>query len=307
LTIEIVRSSYPEIVEPIQSKAAINRLNKIYQLEKEPVIPCNIDPFENQPTVSITLKNICFKYQQNNNDLDNNNPTELESSQTNESPYILNDLSLCIKPGEKVALVGSSGGGKSTLIHVLLGLYPTESGQILLNDIPIEQIGFTKIRENTAAVLQHPVLFNDSVRENLSLGKHIDDKTLWQALKTAQLETTIKELPEQLNTLIGRQGIRLSGGQRQRLAIARMILTEPKLVILDESTSALDTETEHNLHQSLKHYLKGKTTLIIAHRLSAVRQADRIVVIDNGQIIAQGSHQDLVNSNELYFRLYGMQ
>ncbi len=118
---------------------------------------------------------------------------------------------------------------------------------------------------------------------------------------------TVKQLPEQLNTMVGRQGIRLSGGQRQRLAIARMILTHPKLIILDEATSALDTETENNLHQSLKSYLADKTTLIIAHRLSAVKQADRIVVIDNGQIIADGSHKDLVNSNELYFRLYGMQ
>ncbi len=117
----------------------------------------------------------------------------------------------------------------------------------------------------------------------------------------------MKQLPEQLDTMVGRQGIRLSGGQRQRLAIARMILTNPKLIILDEATSALDTETENNLHQSLKSYLEDKTTLIIAHRLSAVKQADRIIVIDNGVIIADGTHKDLVNSNELYFRLYGMQ
>ena len=155
--------------------------------------------------------------------------------------------------------------------------------------------------------MQHPVLFNDSVRANLCLGNELSDDALWQALEIAQLDSTVKQLPEQLSTMIGRQGIRLSGGQRQRLAIARMILTHPKLIILDEATSALDTETENHLHQPLKSYLEDKTTLIIAHRVSAVKQADRVVVTDNGKIIADGSHKDLVNSNELYFRLYGMQ
>ncbi|MCU7800357.1 MAG: ABC transporter ATP-binding protein/permease [gamma proteobacterium symbiont of Lucinoma myriamae] len=289
------------------AKASINRLNKIFALKQEPFIPCKKDPFKGQQTIAIKLDNICFTYPNSVHNQDNTFSTTVNECSSDKNNYILNNLSLSINKGEKLALVGSSGGGKSTIIQILLGLYPIQSGNIYFDNIPVSEIGFDKIRENTAAVLQHPVLFNDSVRANLSLGNDISDDSLWKALEIAQLDTTVKQLSEQLDTMVGRQGIRLSGGQRQRLAIARMILTNPKLIILDEATSALDTETENNLHTSLKTYLADKTTLIIAHRLSAVKQADRIVVIDNGQIIADGTHHELVESNELYFRLYGIQ
>lgn len=292
------------------ARASLSRLNKVFDLEIEPAIPCKTDPFINAPTIAIKLEHICFKYPEKTSDLvssEDETAIILDEISSEHDHYILKDLSLHINKGEKLALVGSSGGGKSTLIQIILGLYPIESGNIYFDETPINDIGFETIRNNTAAVLQNPVLFNDTVRANISLGKEINDQQLWQALEIAQLDSTIKKLPEQLDSMVGRQGIRLSGGQRQRLAIARMILTDPKLIILDEATSALDTETENNLHNSLAAYLADKTTLIIAHRLSAVKQADRIVVIDEGKIIADGTHQDLVNSNELYFRLYGMQ
>jgi ATP-binding cassette subfamily C protein len=163
------------------------------------------------------------------------------------------------------------------------------------------------VRDNVATVLQHPALFNDTVRMNLTLGRPLDDATLWQALEVAQLRDTVEGLPAGLETLIGRDGIRLSGGQRQRLAVARMVLTRPKVVILDEATSSLDTETERNLHQALRNFLKDRTTVIIAHRLSAVKQADRALVFEDGRIVEEGSHAELIQSDGLYATLYRKQ
>jgi ATP-binding cassette subfamily C protein len=154
-------------------------------------------------------------------------------------------------------------------------------------------------------VLQHPALFNDSVRANLCMGRERDDEACWQALEIAQLASTIRALPAGLDTLVGRSGVRLSGGQRQRLAVARMILAEPRVVILDEATSALDSATEYALHEALGSFLSGRTTLIIAHRLSAVKQADRVLVFDAGSVAEDGDHQQLIAEGGLYAKLYG--
>jgi ATP-binding cassette subfamily C protein len=216
-------------------------------------------------------------------------------------------VNLTIRAGEKVALVGASGGGKSTLVQAILGMYPPQSGQVYFDEIPVTQIGWDVVRDNVATVLQHPAMFNDSVRMNLTMGQVIDDNKLYEALEIAQLRTTIENLPHKLDTIIGRQGVRLSGGQKQRLAIARMVLTNPKVVILDEATSALDTETEAQLHTALAEFLNNRSTLIIAHRLSAVKQADRVYVFEDGHIIEEGVHEELVQTNGLYSRLYSTQ
>ena len=163
------------------------------------------------------------------------------------------------------------------------------------------------MRDNVATVLQHPALFNDTIRMNLTLGQEIEDAKLWQALEIAQLADIIQDMDDGLNTMIGRFGIRLSGGQRQRLAVARMVLSDPKVVILDEATSSLDTATESNLHTALQEFLHGRTTLIIAHRLSAVKQADRVLVFEDGQIVEDGHHDDLIQKDGLYATLYGHQ
>lgn len=267
------------------AKAALTRINKLAELSNEPSYPHLKNPFATQNTVSVTARNITFAY--------------------GDKAPVLKNISLHIPARNKIALVGASGGGKSTFVQVLLGLYQPQQGQLLFDDIPAEQIGLDVIRENVATVLQQPALFNDTVRNNLTLGAKASDERLWQALETAQLADTIRELKDGLDTLVGKQGIRLSGGQRQRLAVARMILGNPKVVILDEATSALDTETEEKLHKALNEFLLDKTTLIIAHRLSAVRQADHIFVFEDGHIIEQGAHDELVSKDGLYARLYG--
>ena len=179
------------------------------------------------------------------------------------------------------------------------------SGELRFEGVPVTRIGLDVVREHVAVVLQHPALLNDSVRTNLSLGRDLDEGALWKALRVAQIDEDIAAMPRALDAIIGRQGIRLSGGQRQRLAIARMMLSDPKVVILDEATSALDTETEAHLHEAMAAFLAERTTLIIAHRLSAVKQANRVYVFDAGRIIETGAHDTLMAAGGLYAKLYG--
>lgn len=269
------------------ANAALQRINRLFNLSWEPHYPHLANPFKEQPTTSIRLQDVCFSY--------------------NQQDWVLNRVSLTIQAGEKVAVVGASGGGKTTLVHVLLGLYVPQSGNIYFDNIPITKIGMDVVREHVVTVLQHPVLFNDTLRMNLTLGHPLTDEQIWQALAIAQLSETVNNLEAGLDTLLGQRGVRLSGGQRQRVAIARMILANPQVVILDEATSALDTDTEAKLHTALSEFLRNKTTIIIAHRLSAVKQAQRVFVFDEGQIIEEGYHDHLIKENGLYAKLYGGQ
>jgi len=267
------------------AKAALLRLNNLSNLIQEPIIVERRNPFSKNHTSSLTIENLHFHY--------------------TASQPILNGVNLHIPAGHKVALVGASGGGKSTLIQILIGLYPTIQGQIYYDGVAMSQIGLNTIRENVVTVLQNPILFNDTIRANLTLGRDYHDAELWEALEISQLKTTVKGLTQKLDTPVGRQGLKLSGGQRQRLAIARMVLSKPNIVILDEATSALDSKVENDLHNALKGFLKNRTTIIIAHRLSAVKQADHVYVFENGQICQQGHPDVLINQKGLYAKLYG--
>ncbi|MDD2739212.1 MAG: ABC transporter ATP-binding protein [Methylomonas lenta] len=266
------------------AKAALARVNQVTRLQREPDYPHLENPFLGKKTVSLTVKDLHFSYK--------------------DEP-VLNGINLKINAGEKIALVGASGGGKSTLAQTLIGLYPPRLGMIYFDNVPLTRIGLDVVREHVATVLQHPALLNDTIRANLTLGRNIGDIELWHALDLAQLKPTVAELDKGLDTVVGRQGMRLSGGQRQRLAIARMIVSKPSVVILDEATSALDSETEYKLHQALAEFLQGRTTVIIAHRLSAVRQAEHVYVFEEGQICEQGRHEALIQQNGLYAKLYG--
>ncbi|CAD5109321.1 ABC transporter ATP-binding protein [Zestomonas carbonaria] len=263
---------------------ALTRINELLARADEPQHEGRVDPFKGRETVGIEVRGLTFGY--------------------SDEP-VLSGLDLSIAPGEKVAIVGASGGGKSTLVQLLLGLYTPQAGSIRFGGSSLEEIGLERVRDNVAVVLQHPALFNDSVRANLTLGRERSDEACWHALEIAQLADTIRALPQGLDSVVGRSGVRLSGGQRQRLAIARMVLAEPKVVILDEATSALDAATEYALHQALGRFLNGRTTLIIAHRLSAVKQADRVLVFDGGHIAEDGDHQQLIAEGGLYAKLYG--
>jgi len=263
---------------------AVTRINQLLARTDEPQYPGGADPFTGRQTVGVQVRDLCFSYGEER---------------------VLDHLNLTIAPGEKVAIVGASGGGKSTLVQLLLGLYTPQSGSIFFAGESQPAIGLDTIREHVAVVLQHPALFNDTVRANLTMGRERTDEACWRALEIAQLDGTIHTLPQGLDSIVGRSGVRLSGGQRQRLAIARMVLADPKVVILDEATSALDAATEYNLHHALGKFLSGRTTLIIAHRLSAVKQADRVLVFDGGRIAEQGDHQQLMAEGGLYAKLYG--
>jgi len=239
------------------AKEAMSRLNEIMQLKKEPKYEMKIDPFKNKETASIELKNVTFAYDKNKT--------------------VLKDFNLKIESGEKVAITGETGSGKSTLANILMGLYPLSSGEIFYNGVEIKEIGYEKVREHIGFVLQSPLMFNSTLRYNLSLGREYSDEEMYEALRVAQLYKFVDELPEKLDTIVGKNGTKLSGGQRQRLSIARVLLDKPNVIIFDESTSSLDTNTEDKLLTALDKYIKNKTIITIAHRQTTIDKSDRIV------------------------------
>lgn len=252
--------------------AALKRVNKILNLKQEPNGEQNFE--DKKIGVDISLKNLCFSYSENRE--------------------LLKDISLDIKAGEKIALIGASGSGKTTLAQIIAGFYNKNSGELLYNGIKIEDLDKKSLRSELFLVLQMPILFNNTLRFNITMGdESVSDKRIYKALEIAQLRETVLDMENRLDTVVGKNGVRLSGGQRQRLSIARMIISNPSVVIFDESTSALDVHTEAKLFNDLEEILKDKTVITIAHRLSTVKNVDKIYVLDDGKIVQSVNHEEL--------------
>lgn len=253
------------------AKNAIARLNELMSLplERENAHSKEWD-IEGQ-SVNIDIKNLSFGYDE----------------------IVLDDVSLSIKGAKTTAIIGSSGSGKSTLAQLIVGFYTPNDGEIYYNGIASKDISLSSIRDKVFVVLQSPLMFNDTLEFNLTMGESFSDEQIFWALKIAQMDEYVKTLKDGIKTKVGKFGIKLSGGQRQRLSIARMILANPKVIIFDESTSALDVHTENKLFEDIEPFLKNKTIIIIAHRLSTVSKADYIYMLENGRVVEQGSKRSL--------------
>ena len=235
----------------------------------------------------IAYKNVCFEYIKNK--------------------PILKNINLDIKHGQMIALVGNSGGGKTTVSSLLPRFYDVTKGSISIDGINVKHIKLHDLREKIAFVFQDNFLFSGTIRENITFGQNVDDKTLQQALQSACLDEFISSVDNGLDTQIGERGVLLSGGQKQRIAIARAFIKNAPILVLDEATSALDNKAEAVVQQAIDNLMKDRTVLVIAHRLSTVRHADKIVVINNGEIVEEGSHEELIKLGKEYAALYKTQ
>ena len=243
------------------AKAAYLRIEEILNLKQEPKFESIKNPFEDK--VTIKTKNLYFKY---------------------DKEWILEDVNVTIHPNKITALIGASGGGKTTFAKIIAGFFVAE-GEIFYNNVSFKEIGLEHIRENVSLILQDTRLFNDTLRFNLTLGKEFSEGEIFEALKMAELMDVVKQLPNGIDTYVGKNGVKLSGGQKQRVAIARALYNDPEILILDEATSALDNETERKIMDEIYKIGKNKTMIIVAHRLSTLDRCTRIVKLDKGKIV----------------------
>ncbi|EGU4187683.1 ABC transporter ATP-binding protein/permease [Vibrio parahaemolyticus] len=280
-----------EVMGELQRAAgATERLIEILQVESDIKAPSNHLPVRSDMSAEVSFKSVNFNYPSRPN-----------------QPAV-KGLNLTAEQGKVLALVGPSGAGKTTLFELLQRFYDPQQGQVLFGGEDIRQFDPNELRRQMALVPQQPALFSHDVFHNIRYGNpEVTDEQVIEAAKKAHAHEFIEKLPEGYHSFLGERGVRLSGGQKQRIAIARAILKDPKILLLDEATSALDSESEHHVQQALEALMKGRTTLIIAHRLSTIQHADKIAVLDNGELVDVGNHQSLMQSCELYQRLVALQ
>lgn len=266
---------YTQLVRAI---GATERIAEILEMDSELNVEDGQSAITEALTGDITYKSVHFQY-----------PSRPDVP-------VLKGIDLKIEGGKTVALVGSSGSGKSTIVQLLMQFYPIHKGKITVNGSDIYDYNISELRKNIAIVPQEVILFGGTIRENIEYGKPgSSDEDIKEAARQANALEFIQKFPEGLDTIVGDRGIKLSGGQRQRIAIARAILRNPSILLLDEATSSLDAESEKVVQDALNNLMKGRTSIVIAHRLATIREADCIYVLDNGQIVEQGTHDELSN------------
>lgn len=269
-----------------KARVSQDRINEILNLDEK--IYENENPLKLEKIkFGITYNNIKFKYK---------------------DKWVLNDINLEIPQGKTIALVGESGSGKSTIADLLPRFYDIQEGEILIDGVNVKNIGLEELRSHIGIVSQESILFNDSIKNNIAFGlENVSDEAIIEAAKIANAHSFISKLEQGYDTNIGERGNKLSGGQKQRISIARAVLRNPEILILDEATSALDTESEKTVQDALEKLMKNRTSLVIAHRLSTVRNADKIVVLQKGKIVEQGTHEELYALNGVYHSLCSLQ
>ncbi|HDZ59061.1 MAG TPA: ABC transporter ATP-binding protein, partial [Ignavibacteriales bacterium] len=269
-----------------QGEASMKRLNKIfaepYEIEDTKLTDRSIKEIEGK----IEFKNVAFRYGEH-------------------QPDILKGINLTIPKGSTIAVMGYTGTGKTSLVNLIPRLYDCTAGEVLIDGNNVKSIPLDVLRTKIGIVQQEPFLFSDTVKNNIGYGlKEIDDKRIYTASAIAQFDKDVDQFPEKYDTIVGERGITFSGGQKQRCSLARALVIDPKIIILDDSFSAVDTRTEEEILQNLKRFMHGRTSIIISHRISTVKDADQIIVLSGGKIAEQGTHEELITLGGIYADLH---